>query len=173
MNAHPTACRARSNGCVRRCRGSGRIGRFTWMRGWCCRSICIACGRCPRGTGISRHGGVQSKRGFPCPCVVGRGSPRPTPEGRGQVVAASILRASQSGRGGSRGACAVLLGEPGQAWVCEPSGGVAVFVDPSGHSGGIGGIGVGRRSWRRRFWRAVGRDSSRQCELNNARGVAE
>ena len=42
--------------------------RFTLMRGWCCRIICIACGRYRPVTPIIRGGGRRSRRHLPRLC---------------------------------------------------------------------------------------------------------
>ena len=60
-------------------------------------------------------------------------------------MAVGFLGARRSRSGGFRGAGAVLLGEPIEAWVGRAGGGLAVFVDPPGCAVVPGRAGVGGR----------------------------
>ena len=64
---------------------------------------------------------------------------RPTQlQARSGHLAAAVLGALHSRRGGLPQPCGVLLGQSGQARVCRASGGLAAFVDPSRCAVGTG-----------------------------------
>jgi len=68
-------------------------------------------------TRTMRRGWTRSRRGFRGRCV-----------GGSHDLAEAVLGASCAERGRFRSTCAVLLDQPGEAWVGGAGGGLAVFV---------------------------------------------
>ena len=60
---------------------------------------------------------------------------KPCGAARAGDLAAPLLGASYPGRSGFSGACAVLLDQPGEAWIGRSARGLAVFVGASGYVG--------------------------------------
>lgn len=100
------------------------------------------------------HRHFPARWGAVCAWIAQRTDARqPRGASREGHMAAAVLGAPYPGRSGLRGACPVLLDQPGQTWVCRTGRGLAVFVDSSGYRARHRGVRMVGRHHRRRVRR--------------------